>query len=114
EQGGVQGVVAGKLPVHVRRAGGPEKGRELRHGQSDGGFGRNGKDEAVVKEVGQDHGGQFFREEDLYKLPDAVKLKTDKVGWPVEIELWSTKLFFFFALAVATAEWILRKTAQLK
>jgi hypothetical protein len=107
-------VSPGNYQFYVDRPGDPTKRENFSIVESTAEFGDTAMNEPLLKQIAQITGGQFFREEDLYKLPDAVKLKTDKVGWPVEIELWSTKLFFLFALAFVTAEWILRKTAQLK
>jgi hypothetical protein len=59
-------------------------------------------------------GGAFFREEDLYKLPDAVKLKSETVRSTLEIDLWSTPVVLTLMLAFVTAEWIVRKLSQLK
>jgi hypothetical protein len=77
-------------------------------------FGETAMNEPLLREIAQISGGGFFREEDIDKLPQAISLKTDRVGWPVEVELWSTKFFFLLVLSVVTAEWILRKSAQLK
>lgn len=77
-------------------------------------FGDTAMNEQLLKDIAQTTSGQFFREENINQLPDAIRLKTERVGWPVELELWSTKLFFLLLLSVVTAEWILRKSAQLK
>ena len=77
-------------------------------------FGDTAMNEPLLKEIAASSSGQFFREEDIYKLPEAIRLKNDRIGWPVEMELWSTKLFLMLAVSVVTAEWILRKSAQLK
>lgn len=77
-------------------------------------FGDTAMNEDLLKTIATTTNGEFFREERLYKLPDAIKNKTERVGWPVEVELWSTKLFFLLALSFVSAEWILRKTSQLK
>ena len=59
-------------------------------------------------------GGQFYREEDLYKLPDAIRAKTERVRSPMEVELWASPLYFILMLLVVSAEWVLRKLSHLK
>jgi hypothetical protein len=106
--------VAGNYQFYVDKPGEPDVKLNFGVAESTIEFGDTAMNETLLRDVAAASGGDFFREETLYKLPDAIRLKTERVGWPVEIELWSTKLFFFLALAVVTAEWILRKTAQLK
>ena len=59
-------------------------------------------------------GGQYFREEDLHKLPDTISAKTERVQSPMEVELWASPLYFLLMLGVVTAEWVLRKMSHLK
>ena len=77
-------------------------------------FGDTAMNEQLLKDISQTTSGQFFREENIHQLPDAIRLKNERVGWRVELDLWSTKLFFLLMLSVVTVEWILRKSAQLK
>jgi hypothetical protein len=77
-------------------------------------FGDTAMNEPLLRDIATITGGQFFREETLSRLPDVIRMKNERIGWPVEIELWSTRIFFLLLLGVVTAEWILRKTAQLK
>lgn len=104
----------GNYQFYVDKPGDPSRKENFTVVESTAEFGDTAMNEPLLRQMAQISGGEFFREEDLYKLPDAIKLKTEKVGWPVEVELWSTKLFFLTALALVCAEWVLRKTAQLK
>jgi hypothetical protein len=77
-------------------------------------FTQTAMNEPLLRQMADTSGGAFFREEDLYKLPDAVKLKTETVRSTIELDLWSTPLILGLMIAVATAEWVLRKLSQLK
>jgi hypothetical protein len=70
--------------------------------------------ESMLRELAATTGGAFLREEDLHKLPDMIRLKTERVQSPLEVELWSSPLYFLLLLGVVTAEWILRKFSYLK
>ena len=65
--------------------------------------------ETGLRDLAAATGGQFFREEDLFKLPDVLQNKIDTVQRSYELELWSTWFYFLLILTVLTAEWILRK-----
>jgi hypothetical protein len=77
-------------------------------------FGDTAMNESMLRELAATTGGAFFREEDLHKLPDTIRLKTERVQSPLEVELWSSPLYFLLLLAVVTAEWVLRKFSYLK
>ena len=77
-------------------------------------FGETAMNEPLLRELAAGTGGQFFREEDLVKLPDAISAKTERVKSPMEVELWASPLYFLLMLGVVTAEWVLRKMSQLK
>ena len=70
--------------------------------------------ESLLRDMASRSGGAFFREEDLYKLPDTISAKTERVRSPLEVELWSSPLYFLLLLGVVTAEWVLRKLSHLK
>ena len=76
-------------------------------------FGDTAMNESMLREVAAT-GGAFFREEDLHKLPETIRLKTEHVQSPLEVELWSSPLYFLLLLGVVTAEWVLRKFSYLK
>jgi hypothetical protein len=77
-------------------------------------FGDTAMNESLLREVAALTGGTFFREEDLHKLPDTIRLKTERVESPLEVELWSSPLYFLLLLSVVTVEWVLRKLSYLK
>ena len=77
-------------------------------------FGETAMNEALLKQMAEVSGGGFYREETLHELPDALRAKSEKVASVVDAELWASPLYFLLLLATATAEWILRKRAQLK
>jgi hypothetical protein len=58
--------------------------------------------------------GRFFREEDLHELPGAIKAERVGVQSRMEVELWSTPLYFILILLVVTVEWVMRKFSYLK
>lgn len=77
-------------------------------------FGETAMNEPLLKELAATTGGQFFREEDLHKLPDTISARTERVRSPMEVELWASPLYFLLMLGVVTAEWVLRKMSHLK
>ncbi len=77
-------------------------------------FGETAMNEPLLKELAHSTGGQYFREEDLLRLPEAISAKTERVQSPLEIELWASPLYFILLIGVVTAEWILRKMSHLK
>jgi hypothetical protein len=71
--------------------------------------------EPLLRQMAAASGGAFFREEDLFRLPDAVKARAaDAAVSTVDVALWSTPAYFLLMVAVATAEWIVRRVVQLR
>jgi hypothetical protein len=70
--------------------------------------------EPLLTEIAKSTGGAFFREEDLYKLPDTVRQNAEGVKSRQEVELWSSPGYFLLLLGVVTAEWVMRKLMSLK
>jgi hypothetical protein len=77
-------------------------------------FGETAMNEPLLKDLAARTGGQYFREEDLRQLPDAIRSRTERVQSPLEVELWASPLYFLLILGVVTTEWILRKLWHLK
>jgi hypothetical protein len=77
-------------------------------------FGETAMNEPLLKDLAAVTGGQFFREEDLAKLPEAISAKTERVRSPLEVELWASPLYFVLMLGVVTVEWVVRKWSHLK
>lgn len=70
--------------------------------------------ETLLRTMCETSRGAFFREEDLHKLPNAITSPAEKVRSSIDVEIWSTPVFFLLALIFAGAEWALRKTSYLK
>jgi hypothetical protein len=77
-------------------------------------FGETAMNEPMLRDIAATTGGAFFREEDLHKLPETIAAKTERVKSPLEVELWSSPLYFILMLLVLSGEWVLRKMSQLK
>jgi hypothetical protein len=77
-------------------------------------FGETAMNEALLKQMAEISGGGFYREESLYRLPEALHANSEHVSSVVDAELWASPLYFLVLLTVATIEWALRKRAQLK
>ena len=74
-----------------------------------------GMNEPLLREMAAASGGAFFREEDLAKLPDALRPPSaDAAASVIEVPLWSTPAYFGLVVAVLTAEWVVRKAVQLR
>lgn len=70
--------------------------------------------EALLRQMADVTGGQFYREETLHELPDQVKLKTERVRSSLDVEIWSSPLFFLLLMLLPAIEWVMRKMSQLK
>ncbi len=77
-------------------------------------LGETAMNEPLLRELASVTGGAFFREEDLHKLPDTISAKTERVRSPLEVELWTSPLYFLLLLGVVTVEWVVRKLSYLK
>ena len=69
---------------------------------------------ALLEQMAAASGGGFFREEDLYQLPQKIAGKSERIKSKMEVEIWSQPVYFLLMLGVVTVEWILRKVSQLK
>ena len=76
--------------------------------------GETAMNEAMLQQMADLSGGAFFREETLFKLPEALSAKSERVSSVVDAELWSSPLYYLLLLIVATLEWAFRKRSQLK
>jgi hypothetical protein len=77
-------------------------------------MGETAMNEAGLREMAKASGGAFFHEEDLIGLPDSISRKAEKIRSTVDVDIWSSPVFFLILLAIVTAEWILRKLSHLK
>ena len=77
-------------------------------------IGESAMNEAMLKQMGELSGGAFYREEQLYTLPDSLRARADTIKNVIDAELWSSPLFLLLIVIVTTIEWTLRKRWQLK
>lgn len=68
----------------------------------------------LLESLAKSTGGKFLREEDLAGLPDLIKAEAPKVISTLEVEFWTSPLYYLAMLLVVTAEWVFRKLVQLK
>lgn len=77
-------------------------------------LGDTAMNEPLLQQMAKATGGAFFREEDLYKLPETLNARSEKVRSPLEVELWASPLVFLILLGLVTVEWVIRKLSYLK
>ena len=77
-------------------------------------FGETAMNESLLKEITSMTGGAFFREENLQRIPETIRARTERVRSPLEVELWSSPFYFLLMLGVLATEWVLRKMSYLK
>jgi hypothetical protein len=76
--------------------------------------GENALNAELLETLARTTGGKFVREEDLYTLPDQIKAETPKVVTNLEVEFWTSPLYYGLMILILAAEWIMRKMVQLK
>jgi hypothetical protein len=76
--------------------------------------GENALNKEMLESLAKSTGGKFVREEDLYSLPEQIKAETPKVISNLEVEFWTSPIYYMLMLLVVTAEWVMRKMVQLK
>jgi uncharacterized membrane protein len=77
-------------------------------------LGESAMNEPLLRDIANQTGGLFFREEDLHKMPESIRQRTQPVQSSLELELWSSPLCFMILLGLVSAEWVLRKRWYLK
>ena len=68
----------------------------------------------LLEQMASASGGAFVREEDLYQLPEKMKGKMERMRSKLEVEIWSSPIYFILMIGLVSSEWILRKVSQLK
>ncbi len=68
--------------------------------------------EEALREAARVSGGRFYREEDLYRLPDEVRPSQESFTLRQEVVLWNWLTFLLF-LVLITVEWVVRKFSNL-
>jgi hypothetical protein len=76
--------------------------------------GENALNKELLESLAASTGGKFLREENLYNLPEQIKAETPKVQTRLEVEFWTSPLYYALMLIFVTAEWVMRKMVQLK
>jgi hypothetical protein len=76
--------------------------------------GENALNVELLEAMAKTTGGRFVREEDLYSLPDHIKAEAPVIRSNVEVEFWTSPLYYGLMLVVVAAEWVMRKMVQLK
>ena len=67
-----------------------------------------GMAEEALREAARTSGGKFYREEDLYKLPEQVKPQLAPITIRSETILWN-RWALFLLVGLLTLEWVVRK-----
>ncbi len=71
--------------------------------------------EAVLRQAARSSGGAFYREEDLFRLPESLTPRTTTYPWrEEEVVVYDLFWWLFVAfLVLITAEWLVRKFSDL-
>lgn len=72
----------------------------------------SGMAEKALRDMAQLSGGQFYREEDLHRLPDNIELRKAQFTRRQEVLLWGPLTLILF-VGLITAEWLVRKFSNL-
>jgi len=70
--------------------------------------------ENLMKNLATLTSGQFFREENLHKLPERIGADRAEVRSRMEVALGTSPLYFILLMLVVTIEWVARKFSYLK
>lgn len=68
----------------------------------------------LMEKMADASGGRFFREEDLAELPEILDSETETVKSLVDLDVWSSPLFFIILIGLMGMEWLIRKLSGLK
>ncbi len=77
-------------------------------------LGATAMNEPLLRQMAELSEGAFFREENLFQLPDAIRSRSETITTTAEAELWASPFIFLLLTSLATTEWALRKKWQLK
>ena len=104
----------GAFKFHVETPGDPEQKKSFTVVEPTTEVGDTNLNEVLLRQIAQTTGGDYFREETLYKLPGELRGKVDRIPTQTEAELAPTWFFFLLLLVLVTTEWVVRKLCQLK
>jgi hypothetical protein len=76
--------------------------------------GETAMNEPLLRQMAEASGGAYFREENLWQLPETISKKAERITTIVDGELWNSWLYFAVLLSVGSVEWLLRKRWHLK
>jgi von Willebrand factor type A domain len=76
--------------------------------------GETAMNETQLREMAEASGGAYFREENLWQLPQTISAKAERITTTVDGELWASPFVFLLLLLTGSVEWLLRKRWQLK
>jgi hypothetical protein len=76
--------------------------------------GETAMNEALLRQMAETSGGAYFREENLWQMPETIARKAERVTTTVDGELWTSPIYFLLILVVGSVEWFLRKRWHLK
>jgi hypothetical protein len=70
-------------------------------------------DDAFLRRVAEASGGEFFRIENVGRLPDRLAAVSDRRSLYVDLYLWDSPYLFVFVVGCLAAEWAMRKQCGL-
>jgi hypothetical protein len=70
--------------------------------------------ERLLRAMAESAGGRFLREEDLHELPKLIREKSSSVSSYQKKELYHSNWWLVALIALAAAEWFIRRISQLK
>jgi hypothetical protein len=76
--------------------------------------GETAMNEPLLRQMAEASGGGYFREENLWQLPETIASKAERITTAVDGELWTSPLYFVLLLTIGSLEWFLRKRWHLK
>jgi hypothetical protein len=76
--------------------------------------GETAMNEPLLRQMAEASGGAYFREENLWQMPETISKKAERITTIVDGELWTSPLYFLLLLALGSTEWLLRKRWHLK
>ena len=77
-------------------------------------FTETAMNEVLLRSIAAASRGQFFREEDLDKLPDSITQSAETVRSSVDVEIWAKPVFLILIVVLTGTEWVVRKMSDLK
>jgi hypothetical protein len=70
-------------------------------------------DDAFLRRLAEASGGEFFRIENVGRLPERLAAVSDRRSLYVDLQLWDSPYLFLFVVGCLAAEWAMRKQCGL-